>query len=135
MMFWNYFFPILRDYPLVYDPPTLTCDDWEMVQKSWTFWTLVSFTSSLAFFFTIFLTCRFRQKKSRSVTKTRIQITTNPNNSIPAGNPGSGNPNNCSPLHSSSCRGSLVIHTSCQCQAGVTTPPNPHPSYISAKSE
>ncbi len=113
MMFWNYYFPILRDYPLVYEPPSPKCDDWEMVQKSWTFWTLVSILSSFAFFLTIFLTCRVRRRKSRSRRKARIQITPNPGaNSLGSGGVG----NNCSPRNSSACRGSLVIHSSCQCQ-------------------
>ena len=86
MLFWNFFFPIFRDYPFRYSESSkLRPDDWAALQASWIFWLLVTTTCVLAFLLTVFLSFSLRQKfqHSRPVISNNNSTSRSHSNSTP----------------------------------------------------
>lgn len=97
MLFWNFFFPIFRDYPFRYSPTIPPCDEWEIISQSWTFWALLLVTLASGFVLSMLIMLRVKRKLfSRLRTNNNTTIsrgTSGVITAVQATNTGSGSAN------------------------------------------
>ncbi|XP_021963036.1 acylcarnitine hydrolase [Folsomia candida] len=65
MLFWNFFFPIFRDYPFRFEG-IRDCGGWEELRELWVFWLLLSLTFALSLLILLLLSCLLRCRKNKS---------------------------------------------------------------------
>jgi hypothetical protein len=88
MLFWNFFFPIFRDYPFRFDPNKERCSSWDHLQQSWILWALICLTLGLSLALVLLLGQKLRSRaNSRANGNHHPPILTNSTTTTPTNNP------------------------------------------------
>jgi hypothetical protein len=64
MLFWNFFFPIFRDYPFRLESDK-DCGDWAQLKERWVVWLLAGLCATLLLLLIFLIICKLRNRSSK----------------------------------------------------------------------